>query len=102
MGQHVLPTQTLSTSFFLTPFLTLLHHHRRHHHLHRHSHHGHPQTPFLPQLPDTPLKVAGVAVIFEVQRSARSEAKKEEVRKQEVKVIWTNIFYVKKMKFFFS
>ncbi|KAM4108272.1 hypothetical protein ACB094_03G032900 [Castanea mollissima] len=29
--------------------------------------------------------VAGVAVIFEVQRSARSEAKKEEVRKQEVK-----------------
>ncbi|KAK4589805.1 hypothetical protein RGQ29_020404 [Quercus rubra] len=28
--------------------------------------------------------VAGVAVIFEVQRSARSEARKEEVRKQEL------------------
>ncbi|KAI3764970.1 hypothetical protein L2E82_14988 [Cichorium intybus] len=30
------------------------------------------------------FSVAGVALIFEVQRSARSEAKKEEVRKQEL------------------
>ncbi|KAK4569178.1 hypothetical protein RGQ29_004539 [Quercus rubra] len=30
--------------------------------------------------------VAGVALIFEVQRSARSEARKEEVRKQELEV----------------
>ncbi|RVW37973.1 hypothetical protein CK203_084210 [Vitis vinifera] len=30
------------------------------------------------------LQVAGVAVIFEVQRSSRSEARKEEIRKQEL------------------
>ncbi|XP_057487852.1 OPA3-like protein isoform X2 [Actinidia eriantha] len=30
------------------------------------------------------FSVAGVALIFEVQRSSRSEAKKEEVRKQEL------------------
>jgi hypothetical protein len=33
-------------------------------------------------------KVAGVAVIFEVQRSSRSEARKEELRKQEFEVTW--------------
>ncbi|KAL8151088.1 hypothetical protein V2J09_020896 [Rumex salicifolius] len=31
--------------------------------------------------------VAGVAVIFEVQRSAKSEARKEELRKQEIEAI---------------
>ncbi|KAJ0581677.1 hypothetical protein HanRHA438_Chr04g0185011 [Helianthus annuus] len=31
--------------------------------------------------------VAGAVVIFEVQRSARSEAKKEEIRKQEIEVM---------------
>lgn len=31
--------------------------------------------------------VAGAALVFEVQRSARSEAKKEEVRKQELEVM---------------
>ncbi|XP_076901765.1 uncharacterized protein LOC143556292 [Bidens hawaiensis] len=33
------------------------------------------------------FSVAGLAVIFEVQRSARSEAKKEEVRKREFEVL---------------
>ncbi|KAI7740867.1 hypothetical protein M8C21_021967, partial [Ambrosia artemisiifolia] len=33
------------------------------------------------------FSVAGLAVIFEVQRSARSEAKKEEARKQELEVL---------------
>jgi len=33
------------------------------------------------------MQVAGAAVIFEVQRSAKSEAKKEEKRKQEMEVI---------------
>ncbi|XP_059284205.1 uncharacterized protein LOC132037674 [Lycium ferocissimum] len=32
-------------------------------------------------------QVAGVAVIFEVQRSSRSEARKEEVRKQELEAM---------------
>lgn len=32
-------------------------------------------------------KVAGAAVIFEVQRSAKSEARKEEMRRQEIEVI---------------
>nr|XP_043622369.1 OPA3-like protein [Erigeron canadensis] len=32
--------------------------------------------------------VAGVALIFEVQRNARSEAKKEEIRKQEIESLW--------------
>jgi len=31
---------------------------------------------------------AGAAIIYEVQRSARSEARKEEVRKQEMEVRW--------------
>lgn len=31
--------------------------------------------------------VAGAAVIFEVQRSSRSEARKEEIRRQEIQVI---------------
>ncbi|KAL9276998.1 hypothetical protein ACSQ67_025453 [Phaseolus vulgaris] len=34
-------------------------------------------------------KVAGAAVIFEVQRSSRSEARKEEVRRQEIQAIKT-------------
>jgi len=33
------------------------------------------------------FSVAGAAVIFEVQRSARSEARKEEARKNEIEVI---------------
>ena len=33
-------------------------------------------------------QVAGAAIIYEVQRSARSEARKEEVRKQEMEVRW--------------
>lgn len=33
------------------------------------------------------FSVAGVAVIFEVQRSARSEARKEEARKKEIEAI---------------
>lgn len=32
------------------------------------------------------IQVAGVALIFEVQRSARSEARKEEARRQELEV----------------
>ncbi|TVU35079.1 hypothetical protein EJB05_16948, partial [Eragrostis curvula] len=32
-------------------------------------------------------QVAGAAIIYEVQRSARSEARKEEIRRQEVEVI---------------
>ncbi|KAE9461858.1 hypothetical protein C3L33_06195, partial [Rhododendron williamsianum] len=35
-------------------------------------------------MPDKTNNVAGVALIFEVQRSSRSEAKKEELRKQEM------------------
>ncbi|MCH82055.1 OPA3-like protein [Trifolium medium] len=33
--------------------------------------------------------VAGAAVIFEVQRSSRSEARKEEIRRQEIQAIKT-------------
>lgn len=33
------------------------------------------------------FSVAGVALIFEVQRSARSEARKEEIRRQEIQAI---------------
>ncbi|KAA0052654.1 OPA3-like protein [Cucumis melo var. makuwa] len=33
------------------------------------------------------FSVAGAVVIFEVQRSARSEARKEEVRKQEIEAL---------------
>ncbi|RWW18804.1 hypothetical protein GW17_00017193 [Ensete ventricosum] len=36
-------------------------------------------------------RVAGAGLIFEVQRSARSEARKEEIRRQEIEVI-TEIF----------
>ncbi|RWV80605.1 hypothetical protein GW17_00058088 [Ensete ventricosum] len=38
-------------------------------------------------LASCPTRVAGVALIFEVQRSARSEARKEEIRRQEIEVI---------------
>lgn len=34
------------------------------------------------------VQVAGAAVIFEVQRSSRSEARKEELRKQQLEVMW--------------
>lgn len=37
-------------------------------------------------------KVAGGLVIFEVQRSARSEARKEEKRRQEIEVTVLNLF----------
>lgn len=34
------------------------------------------------------IQVAGAAVIFEVQRSAKAEARKEELRKQQLEVMW--------------
>jgi hypothetical protein len=34
------------------------------------------------------FQVAGTAIIYEVQRSARAEARKEEIRKQEIEVTW--------------
>jgi hypothetical protein len=39
-------------------------------------------------------KVAGGLVIFEVQRSARSEARKEEKRRQEIEVIVSNLLNI--------
>ncbi|TYI76863.1 hypothetical protein E1A91_D06G106400v1, partial [Gossypium mustelinum] len=54
-----------------------------------------PFSPFIVEICTAPVddnihlplsKVAGAAVIFEVQRSSRSEARKEEQRKQELKV----------------
>ncbi|TYJ29890.1 hypothetical protein E1A91_A06G097600v1, partial [Gossypium mustelinum] len=52
-------------------------------------------SPFIVEIYTAPIddsiylplsKVAGAAVIFEVQRSCRSEARKEERRKQELEV----------------
>ncbi|RZR83095.1 hypothetical protein BHM03_00009650 [Ensete ventricosum] len=43
-------------------------------------------------------RVAGAGLIFEVQRSARSEARKEEIRRQEIEVI-TEIF-IRKYKIY--
>ncbi|RZS15761.1 hypothetical protein BHM03_00047639 [Ensete ventricosum] len=54
-------------------------------------------------LASCPTRVAGVALIFEVQRSARSEARKEEIRRQEIEVINAALqrYYLSKIAFCF-